>query len=577
VVIAAGSLSNSFTVDTLDDAIFEGAETFSAQIDTATNPNGPVLTDTGIATGTITDNESAFIVGTNFDDVGPDNDNPHLVNNTPLDSGAIVGGINADILVGDTGGTKTTDATGKNSNIILILDKSGSMQAEISFTDSNGNTDTMSRLNALKLSVDALLTELEGSLANEVRVHIIEFDKTAQSVGTFDLKNPGGLDDAIAAVNGITDTNGSTNYEDALQKAIDWSGTADNLLGDEGGTREVVNQTFFISDGKPRAFNTGDDTSGNDTTKDDDLALGHATGVDDNVSEVATLIAQFGKTEAVGIALQNEEEIDNLNEVEGAPRDSNPDVADNIFTANELIDVLHVLNPLTGLSAVGDDTITGGDGDDFIFGDSLFTDTLAADQGLITDDGSGWQVFAELEEDTARDWDRDDTINYIQANHVEVAAESLLDGAGREGGNDSIDAGAGNDTVYGQEGDDMIIGGAGDDLLSGGTGADTFIWQSDETGTDTITDFDPDAEGDVLDIADLLTGADGLQADELDGAYISISIAEDATVSIYSDGDGATAGTPDQVIELTGYNTTGFTNSADVIDSLLGSDNLVTD
>jgi hypothetical protein len=56
VVIAAGSLSNSFTVDTLDDAIFEGAETFSAQIDTATNPNGPVLTDSGIATGTITDN-----------------------------------------------------------------------------------------------------------------------------------------------------------------------------------------------------------------------------------------------------------------------------------------------------------------------------------------------------------------------------------------------------------------------------------------------------------------------------------------------------------------------------------------
>ena len=50
----------------------------------------------------------------------------------------------------------------------------------------------------------------------------------------------------------------------------------------------------------------------------------------------------------------------------------------------------------------------------------------------------------------------------------------------------------------------------------------------------------------------------------------------DATVSIFSNGDGAIAGTPDQVIELTGYNTTGFTNSADVIDSLLGSDNLVT-
>jgi uncharacterized protein YegL len=514
----------------------------------------------------------ALIVGTNADDEGPDDGvDPHLVNdNTSTRSGDINGPEGTDILVGDAGGTVVT---GTYANVILILDTSGSMSADIDF---EGND--ISRLAALKLAVKALLDEMAGSAANEVRVHIIDFDTRATSLGTYDLKS-GDLGIAKAAVDGMR-VGGWTNYEDALQKAIDWSGNPVNLLDNSGNTLNVVNQTFFISDGKPTAYNNGDSTTGSSVTTGvgGAVALDHATGDADNFDEVAILENQFGPTEAIGIALTSASDIDNLNEMEGEPR--NPDVANNIFTANQLIDVLQDLNPLTDLASLGDDTINGGAGNDFIFGDSVFTDTLADAEGLTTDDASGWQVFTELEAGlgTTSGWDREDTINYIRDNHPELAAESELDGEGREGGNDTIDAGAGNDIVYGQEGNDTITGGSGDDILSGGTGSDTFIWQAGETGTDNIVDFNP-GEGDVLNLADLLVDEDGLGGADLAEAYLKISSdGSDTTIEAFSGGDGATAPSADQTIILSGVDLTGLgSDTAGVIDNLLGTGNLVVD
>jgi hypothetical protein len=70
---------------------------------------------------------------------------------------------------------------------------------------------------------------------------------------------------------------------------------------------------------------------------------------------------------------------------------------------------------------------------------------------------------------------------------------------------------AGDDTRIGGAGDDLLIGGPGSDTLTGGVGADVFKWQLDDTGIDTITDFNLSggsfdlAEGDKLDLRDLLT------------------------------------------------------------------------
>ena len=58
-------------------------------------------------------------------------------------------------------------------------------------------------------------------------------------------------------------------------------------------------------------------------------------------------------------------------------------------------------------------------------------------------------------------------------------------------GNDTLGAADGNDTLAGGAGDDILAGGAGDDILTGGQGGDTFEHNFRQSGSDTITDFDP--------------------------------------------------------------------------------------
>ena len=58
-------------------------------------------------------------------------------------------------------------------------------------------------------------------------------------------------------------------------------------------------------------------------------------------------------------------------------------------------------------------------------------------------------------------------------------------------GNDTLLGGAGNDRLIGGEGIDILNGGTGADTLSGGSGRDLFIFDSFDTGVDTIQDFQP--------------------------------------------------------------------------------------
>ena len=50
-----------------------------------------------------------------------------------------------------------------------------------------------------------------------------------------------------------------------------------------------------------------------------------------------------------------------------------------------------------GLAEAGNDDINGGASDDIIFGDVLFTDTLAVQLGVSQPGGSGWAVLQALE------------------------------------------------------------------------------------------------------------------------------------------------------------------------------------
>ncbi len=330
-----------------------------------------------------------------------------------------------------------------------------------------------------------------------------------------------------------------------------------------------VNTLLFISDGEPTYHYVGNGTTlGGDGSSLDTHTIAQITGTDtdgDNFSEIGAIQGAGFHIQAVGINV-GDDALNVLDQVEGQPPGgSGHHSADNITTAEQLT---AVIGTITGggtvVDTAGDDQISGGGGNDILFGDAPFTNTLADAQGLTTPDGAGWLVFQRLEggQGTDSTWDRADTINYIQGNLAELAQES-----GRSGGNDILDGGAGNDTIFGQEGNDRITGGLGNDLLSGGSGHDTFVWNAGETGTDTVTGFTVGgAGGDVLDLSALLQGEEG--ASDLSGYLLATSNGTDTTISIDAHG-GGNFSTPDQSIVLL--------NVVTSINTLVTSNSLITD
>jgi Ca2+-binding RTX toxin-like protein len=67
------------------------------------------------------------------------------------------------------------------------------------------------------------------------------------------------------------------------------------------------------------------------------------------------------------------------------------------------------------------------------------------------------------------------------------AGDDVLHG---DSGNEQLLGGSGNDSLYGGAGDDLLNGGAGDDLLYGGAGNDNFVIGLNDSGVDTVFDYE---------------------------------------------------------------------------------------
>ncbi|MDX5373297.1 MAG: type I secretion C-terminal target domain-containing protein [Pseudomonadaceae bacterium] len=113
---------------------------------------------------------------------------------------------------------------------------------------------------------------------------------------------------------------------------------------------------------------------------------------------------------------------------------------------------------------------------------------------------------AELDFQVAVQDSDDDTTSTANL-HVTIEAGTTFTGTAMD---DVIQGGTGNDTLSGLAGDDVLIGGLGDDMLIGGAGHDTYMWKAGDTGTDTVQDFvhnfNGNADGDRLDLSELLSG-----------------------------------------------------------------------
>ncbi|MGL6231974.1 beta strand repeat-containing protein [Aeromonas rivipollensis] len=243
----------------------------------------------------------------------------------------------------------------------------------------------------------------------------------------------------------------------------------------------------------------------------------------------------------------------------------------------------------------GDDTINGNAGNDILLG-GAGTDNLSGGEGNdILVGGAG--------NDTLNGGAGNDTASYIDsAAGVTVivnGAGQVTGGAGTDSlsnmenlvgsmfndsltgdGNANILSGlAGNDILVGGGGDDLLIGGTGSDTLTGGAGKDTFKWQAgDAGGTDTIKDFTTGANGDVLDLSELLSGEHANTA-SLD-QYLNFASGPGANKSTLTiDLDGSGSGSTTHTIFFDNVDLTANSTRTDlqIIQDLLNQGNLKVD
>jgi hypothetical protein len=231
-------------------------------------------------------------------------------------------------------------------------------------------------------------------------------------------------------------------------------------------------------------------------------------------------------------------------------------------------------------------TLTDTDGDS-----SSSSLTLRAITNSIAGDAANNTLTGNAANDFINGADGNDTLDGAAGNDLLVGGlgdDTLNGGTGA----DILRGGNGNDSLNGGDGNDILAGGAGNDTMTGGNGADVFVWSLADRGApgspalDTVQSFDNNtaaADGDVLDLRDLLQGETHGQitVGNLQNYLHFEASGGNTTVQISSSGgfvNGYNVGAVDQTIVLQGVNlTSGFSTDNQVIQDLLNRGKLVTD
>ncbi len=168
--------------------------------------------------------------------------------------------INDDVPVATPAYNSGQSVLQTNTNLMLILDVSGSMSNASGYQG-------MTRLQVMQKSALELL-ERYDALGN-VRVNIVTFSTSAANP----TNNWVTVDAAKAIILGLT-ANGNTNYDDALNEA--WRAFA----SDTGSISGAQNISYFMSDGAPNTSTLSNSTLATYGTSTNDL--GGGSGIDAN-------------------------------------------------------------------------------------------------------------------------------------------------------------------------------------------------------------------------------------------------------------------------------------------------------
>ncbi|NNA62673.1 LapA family giant adhesin [Pseudomonas koreensis] len=518
-----------------------------------------------------------------------------------------------DIMVADIGGL--TVVPGTNYNIAFMVDSSGSM----STSSINAAKDSLTSVfNTLKQS-------LGGSNSGTVNIFLVDFDTQVNKSVSVNLNDPNALTQLKAVLDSMS-SGGGTNYEDVFKTTANFFQSAEAVAN-----TGAKNLTYFITDGQPTYYQSGEQTNptlyGNVkfdsvvTTSNYKLGDTFSTYIDNThylsinangSAQLQVYTSRYGWTATnLGTVHAQGDGTYELSSLAGTGNSTTSATTDNANSSfallsglsnveaiginsgvslNDLkpydsdhspqtnIDPKDLANSIIGHTEAtlpGNDTVSGGDGNDILFGDLVSFNGIA---------GEGYQAMqAFVAQQTGVDVSKVTTSNvhqyiteHYQAFDVSGAHDgndTLLGGAGNDilfgsGGNDLLDGGKGNDILLGGTGNDTLIGGQGNDILIGGSGADTFVWKAGDTGNDVIKDFNAN-EGDRIDLRDLLQGETGSTIDNflkittVDG----VSSLQVSSAGKFNSADAAAA-TPDVTIKLEGNNW----SSANIHNLIAGSD-----
>ncbi|MFZ3205791.1 MAG: retention module-containing protein [Pseudomonas sp.] len=495
-----------------------------------------------------------LVVGSSADDI-PGATTPHLQPN-PLNSapaGMLVGGSGNDVLIGDGGGTQSLTLPGKNYNIALLVDTSGSMAR-----------DSGSGVSRIQLTKDAL-----SHLANQLKHHdgvinvqLLPFNSDVGAVTTIYGLNAANVGILLSAIDALSLT-GHTNYEAAMAEASQWFNQ--QIIGagaDSAGNFEQL--AFLLSDGQPTLYldeqgNLVFDTAHITNFRDVDEALQAGRGmlhegIGGEQIQLHSISIGSASTSAVLDLFDNTAPsgTSSVNLADGTLVTAPAGNSQIVHSAEELQALLTSGSTSAGALALGDDQLSGGAGDDMLFGDSLNTDLLAwPGNPAGSHDGQGYQALLDYLQ--AGNGGAAPSLTQVREFVADQAFDLSLSSA-PGGGSDLLNGGDGHDILFGQGGNDRLIGGQGDDLLIGGSGQDVFSWNAGEQGHDRILDFTLGGpEGDALNLHDLLgTEESGVLADYLNFSVLGSGASVSTLISISADAGGP----PSQMIELSGVDLT---------------------
>ncbi|MDY0874174.1 DUF5801 repeats-in-toxin domain-containing protein [Dongia rigui] len=479
--------------------------------------------------------QNYIVVGENTNDGKTGSQPDHRIDNTPGNhNGDIVGGSGNDVLIGDVGGKTTVVTPGKNYSIALICDVSNSMSDNGKMTLlKNAVTNFANSLNGFNGLINVTLIAFGNNATTEITLNNLgQGNNLQQLLNAIDNLEAGqnGLytnyEDAFIKTNAFFTSQAVSygSYEKLAYFMTDGVPTAYNNAnnGDGDANTDLAEiQPALNAVNNIMAANSGIQLHG----------IGIGNGADLNI------LRYFDNTSLQNGTVQTNVQGGSVTDNYGQPITITS--ADQLTAAlvggSTSTTVAPVGNDLINGDA-GNDAILG----DSIFAgsaDAGWAQYLLDHPGLTTDAAKYADIYANLTtgnhsyagEGTVGG---DDTINggagndyiYGQGGNDTIHGDADNDFIEGGTGNDTLFGDAGNDTLNGGDGNDTLDGGIGTDIVNGGAGNDVIVWHTGhdvDGGSNTSNDLSGSNLGDVLDISGLGAGSvdltSAINANQIDG------------------------------------------------------------